>query len=84
MTEQEVHLLLSDVKIDNDNLDYIKMTGEICGKLRFDLVKLFAIPVVDGCCSCPRCNKIFESYEDAQNTVIKLPLTVRCMKHNLL
>jgi len=45
MTEQEVHLLLSDVKIDNDNLDYIKLTGEICGKLRWDLVNLFAIPV---------------------------------------
>jgi hypothetical protein len=46
MNEREVHLKLSDVKIDNDNLDYIKMTGEICGKLRDDLVKLFAIPNV--------------------------------------
>ncbi len=46
MTEAEVHLLLSKVVIDNDNLDYIKATGEICGKLRLDLVKLFAIPVV--------------------------------------
>lgn len=46
MNEREVHLKLSDVKIDNDNLDYIKMTGEICGKLRDDLVKLFAIPGV--------------------------------------
>lgn len=41
--EKEVHLKLSDVEIDNDNLDYIKMTGEICGKLRDDLVKSFAI-----------------------------------------
>lgn len=46
MTENEIHLKLSDVKIDNDNLDYIKATGEICGKLRWDLVKLFAIPDV--------------------------------------
>jgi hypothetical protein len=46
MTEREVHLELSNIKIDNDNLDYIKMTGEICGKLRDDLVKLFAIPDV--------------------------------------
>lgn len=57
MDEKEVHLKLSDVKIDNDNLDYIKMTGEICGKLRDDLVKLFAIPDVVGseicCCGKP-------------------------------
>lgn len=44
MNEKEVHLKLSEIKIDNDNLDYIKMVGEICGKLRDDLVKLFAIP----------------------------------------
>lgn len=41
MTDNEIHLKLSDIKIDNDNLDYIKATGEICGKLRWDLVKLF-------------------------------------------
>ena len=53
MTEQEVHLLLSDVKLDNDNLDYIKATGEICGKLRWDLVKIFAMPVVvKSVCDC--------------------------------
>ena len=46
MTERDAHLKLSEIKIDNDNLDYIKMTGEICGKLRWDLVKLFAIPDV--------------------------------------
>jgi len=40
--EKQLHLILSDVKIDNDNLDYIKMTGEICGKLRWDLVELFS------------------------------------------
>lgn len=44
MTEAEVNLILSNVEIDRDNLDYIKMTGEICGKLRWDLVKLFASP----------------------------------------
>ena len=44
MNKREIHLKLSEVEIDNDNLDYIKMTGEICGKLRWDLVKLFAIP----------------------------------------
>lgn len=47
MTEKEIHLKLSEVVIDNDNLDYIKMTGEICGQLRWDLVKLFAIPDVN-------------------------------------
>lgn len=46
MTEKEVHLKLSNIKIDNDNIDYIKMTGEITGKLRDDLVKLFSLPVV--------------------------------------
>jgi hypothetical protein len=60
MTEEEIHLKLSEVVIDNDNLDYIKLTGEICGKLRWDLVKLFAIPDVSGsftgkcgCCGKP-------------------------------
>lgn len=52
MNEREVHLKLSDIKIDNDNLDYIKMTGEICGKLRDDLVKLFAIPDVSKSLKC--------------------------------
>lgn len=42
MNEKEIHLKLSEVKIDNDNLDYIKATGEICGQLRWDLVKIFA------------------------------------------
>lgn len=42
MTENEIHSKLSEVKIDNDNLDYIKMVGEICGKLRYDLVAVFA------------------------------------------
>lgn len=42
MTEDEAHLKLSEIVIDSDNLDYIKATGEICGKLRYDLVKLFA------------------------------------------
>lgn len=46
MTEAEIHLKLSKIKIDNDNLDYIKMTGELCGKLRWDLVKLFATDAV--------------------------------------
>lgn len=56
MNEREVHLKLSDIKIDNDNLDYIKTTGEICGKLRDDLVKLFAIPDVNKSlkCECKR------------------------------
>ena len=44
MTKKEAHLKLSEIKIDNDNLDYIKSTGEICGKLRDDLVKLMSIP----------------------------------------
>lgn len=68
MTEAEVHLLLSNVVIDNDNLDYIKATGEICGKLRWDLVKLFAITDVSGSfpCVCPNCGKVCNSYEDAQ------------------
>ena len=39
MTEQEVHLKLSEIKIDNDNLDYIKANEELCGKLRWDLVE---------------------------------------------
>lgn len=43
MTEEEVHLKLSEIEIDNDNLDYIKLTGGIGGKLRDDLVKLFSI-----------------------------------------
>jgi len=53
MNEREVHLKLSEVKIDNDNLDYIKMTGEICGKLRDDIVKLFAMTDVTGECEHP-------------------------------
>lgn len=42
MKEEYIHLKLSEVETDNDNLDYIKLTGEICGKLRRDLVKLFS------------------------------------------
>ena len=59
MTEAEVHIKLSEIVIDNDNLDYIKETGEICGKLRWDLVKLFAIPAVverSDPLFCPKCN----------------------------
>lgn len=41
-SEEEIHIKLSEVVIDNDNLDYIKVVGEICGKLRYDLVKTFA------------------------------------------
>jgi len=44
MNEREVGLKLSEIKIDNDNLDYMKLVGEICGKLRDDLVKLFSTP----------------------------------------
>jgi len=73
MTEREVHLELSKIKIDDDNIDYIKKTGEICGKLRDDLVKLFATPDVsksvckhewimtadsfDQTCYCKKCGK---------------------------
>lgn len=35
----KIHIMLSGIKIDNDNLDYIKLTGEICGNLRWDLVE---------------------------------------------
>lgn len=35
----KIHIMLSGIKIDNDNLDYIKSTGEICGNLRWDLVE---------------------------------------------
>lgn len=35
----KIHIMLSGIKIDNDNLDYIKLTGEICGNLRCDLVE---------------------------------------------
>lgn len=38
--EKEIHLKLSNIKIDNDNLDYIKATGELCGKLRWELVDM--------------------------------------------
>lgn len=41
MTDKEIHLKLSNIVLDNDNLDYMKLTGEICGKLRWDLVELF-------------------------------------------
>lgn len=41
MTEREASLKLSEIKLDNDNLDYMKLTGEICGKLREDLIELF-------------------------------------------
>jgi hypothetical protein len=44
MNEKKIHLKLSDVKLDNDNLEYMKLTGEICGKLRDDLVRLFSGP----------------------------------------
>lgn len=45
--EKEIHLKLSEIVIDNDNLDYIKAQGEICGKLRDDLVKMFSEPETD-------------------------------------
>ena len=35
----KIYIMLSGIKIDNDNLDYIKLTGEICGNLRWDLVE---------------------------------------------
>jgi len=63
MTEREVHLELSNIKIDNDNLDYIKMTGEICGKLRDDLVKLFAIPVVSNSVNCETCKYLGKEHD---------------------
>ena len=53
MTEAEVHLKLSEIKIDNDNLDYMKLVGAISGKLRYDLVKLFCQPdVIKSVCRC--------------------------------
>jgi len=42
MTKGEIYLKLSNIKIDNNNLDSIKTTGKICGKLRDDLVDLFS------------------------------------------
>lgn len=53
MKKEEVHLKLSKVVIDNENLDYIKLTSEICGKLRDDLVKLFADDYT--CSTCKKC-----------------------------
>lgn len=74
MNDKEVHLKLSEIKIDNDNLDYIKFTGEICGKLREDLVKLFAIPAVMSKCECnyagtrgePQCDFCLKNKEDCE------------------
>jgi hypothetical protein len=34
-----LHIILSKIDIDKDNLDYIKANEEICGKLRWDLVE---------------------------------------------
>lgn len=39
ISEEDIHIALSSVKIDDDNLDYIKQIGEICGNLRWDIVK---------------------------------------------
>lgn len=47
MTENQIHVELSNIKIDKDNLDYIKLCGEITGNLRWDLVKLFSTPSVN-------------------------------------
>jgi len=75
MTEREVHLELSNIKIDNDNLDYIKMTGEICGKLRDDLVKLFAIPVVVGRSEqLPTRQELDEGWDKLRNSGLDKPL----------
>lgn len=60
MTEKEVHLKLSNIPIDNDNLDYIKATGEICGKLRDDLVKVFADTDI------PKVNETYDFYDDGK------------------
>jgi hypothetical protein len=46
MKNKKTYLKLSEIKIDNDNLDYIKHTGELYGKLNWNLVKLFAITAV--------------------------------------
>lgn len=36
---ETLHIILSKIDIDKDNLDYIKANEEICGKLRWDLVE---------------------------------------------
>jgi hypothetical protein len=40
--EKQLHLKLSEIKIDKDNLDYCKANEELCGKLRWDLVDMIS------------------------------------------
>jgi len=76
MTEEEIHLKLSEVEIDNDNLDYIKLTGGIGGKLRDDLVKLFSISDVversSGRITVSFFRKVYKQFIDEQISMTKM------------